>query len=120
MAYRLLLLTGVLAASVAVAAPLPVTTAPAVLRVYHPRVSALAQARSTEHLVIESPFSGVMAPLPLLPGTAVHRGTVIARVLPLQLAAEVEAATADLRSARRAYAQTKVLARSGLVTAAQL
>lgn len=120
MAYRYLLMTGMLAASVAMAGQLPVTTSPVVQRPYRLEVTALAEARSADHLMIEAPFSGVMAPLPVFPGTAVRRGTIIARVLPLRLAAEVEAATADLRSARRAYRQTEVLARDGLVTAAQL
>ncbi len=107
-------------ASAAVAGTLPVGTANIVVRPYHSRVTVLAEGRSANRLVIDAPFSGVMAALPLPPGTAAKRGTIIARILPLQLAAEVEAATADVRSTGRAYAQTKVLERTGLATAAGL
>ncbi len=114
------LFTGMLVASVAVAGTLSVGTGSVVVRRYHPRVTALAEGRSENRVVIDAPFSGVMAALPLSPGTAVRRGIIIARVLPLRLAAEVEAATADVRSTRRTYEQAKVLERTGLVTAARL
>lgn len=104
----------------AAASPLAVTTARVVKRSYSVIVDALAQGRSSDRLVIDAPFSGVMAPLPLLPGSAVARNAVVAHVLPLSLAAEVEAATAEEQSAHRAYLQSKILARHGLLTAAQL
>ncbi len=102
------------------ATPLKVTTAIVTTRVYHPTVTVLAKGRSNEHIVIDAPFSGVMAPLPLRPGTAVVRNTVLARILPLRLAADVEAATAQEDSARKSYAESAILAREGLLTAAQL
>lgn len=111
---------GAVLAVQASAGPLAVTTARAAKRPYSVRVDALAQGRSSDRLVIDAPFSGVMAPLPLLPGSAVARNTVVAHVLPLALAAEVEAATAEEQSARRAYIQSQILARHGLLTAAQL
>ncbi len=114
------LLGGMLAASVAAAATLSVTTGNVVVRRYRPQVTVLAEGQSMNRMVIDAPFSGVMAALPLPPGTAASRGTIIARVFPLKLSAEAQAATADVRSTRRAYEQAKVLERTGLTTAAGL
>lgn len=114
------LLAGMLAASGVAAATLSVTTGNVVVRRYRPQLTVLAEGRSVNRMVIDAPFSGVMAAPPLPPGTAASRGTIIARVFPLRLAAEAQAAMADVRSTRRAYEQARVLKRTGLTTTAGL
>jgi len=114
------LLAGMLAASGVAAATLSVTTGNVVVRRYRPRLTVLAEGRSVNRMVIDAPFSGVMVAPPLPPGTAASRGTIIARVFPLRLAAEAQAAMADVRSTRRAYEQARVLKRTGLTTTAGL
>ncbi len=114
------LLAGMLAVRGAFAAPLPVGTGTVVMRSYQPRITVLARGRSMDRVVMDAPFAGVMAPLPLPPGGTAARGTVIARVLPLRLAGQARAAAADVRSASRAFDQEQVLARTGIATAAGL
>lgn len=100
------------------AAPLSVHVARAARGTYRPAFPAFARVHGPEQATVQAPYEAVMGPLPVAPGSLVGAGVIIARLLPMSLAATVRALQAQALAARTAYEQAQVLARQGLVTPA--
>ncbi len=100
------------------AAPPTVHVARAARATYRPAIPVFARVRGPEHAMVQAPYDAIMGPLPVAPGSTVASGAIVARLLPMSLAATVRALQAQARAAHIAYEQAQVLARQGLVTPA--
>ena len=100
------------------AAPLAVHVTRAARATYRPAIPVFARVRGPEHTMVQAPYDAIMAPLPVAPGSTVAAGAIVARLVPMSLAATVRALQAKAQAARTVYEQARVLARQGLVTPA--
>lgn len=102
------------------AAAFPVTTTPLVSAPWQAQTHVLGEVRSRASQVLTAPAGGrVMGPF-LPQGTNVKAGTRIARVMPPDLSARLDSATAQLRFAREALGHVRQLYAAQLKTRSEL
>ena len=99
-------------------APPAVHVTRATRAVYRPAIPVFARVHGPEHAMVQAPYDAIMGPLSVAPGSTVAAGAIVARLLPMSLAATVRALQAQAQAAHTTYEQARVLARQGLVTPA--